>query len=50
MILNRLAFAKGVGERVSKDLINNITRERFNFFKRSRIELVIIVSYPIIFL
>jgi hypothetical protein len=37
-------------ERVSKDLVNSITRERFSLFKRSRIELVIIVSYPIIFL
>jgi len=36
-------------ERVNKDLIDNITREHSSLFKRLRIELVIIVSYPIIF-
>jgi hypothetical protein len=35
---------------VSKDLVNSIMQERFSLFKRLRIELVIIVSYPIIFL
>jgi hypothetical protein len=38
------------GKRVSKDLVNSIIQERFNLFKRLRIELVIIISYPIIFL
>jgi hypothetical protein len=37
-------------ERVNKDLINGITRGHFSLFKRSRIKLVIIVSYFIIFL
>jgi hypothetical protein len=37
-------------EQVNKDLVNSITRERSSLFKRLRIELVIIVSYPIIFL
>jgi hypothetical protein len=37
-------------EQVGKDLIDSITRERFSLFKRLRIELVIIISYPIIFL
>jgi hypothetical protein len=35
---------------VNKDLVNSITRERFSLFKRLKIELVIIISYPIIFL
>jgi hypothetical protein len=38
------------GEQVSKDLINSITRERFSLFKRLKIKLIIIISYPIIFL
>jgi hypothetical protein len=35
---------------VNKDLVNSITRERFSLFNRLKIELVIIISYPIIFL
>jgi hypothetical protein len=37
-------------EQVGEDLVNSIMQERFSLFKRLRIELVIIVSYPIIFL
>jgi hypothetical protein len=37
-------------ERVNKDLINSIIQECSSLFKRSRIELVIIISCPIIFL
>jgi hypothetical protein len=34
---------------VNEDLVDSITRERSSLFKRLRIELVIIVSCPIIF-
>jgi hypothetical protein len=36
--------------RVGEDLVNGIMRERSSLFKRLRIELVIIISCPIIFL